>query len=54
MYFNVIVRDAIEDSLYRKELTFTFYNINEALCFCKKMIIDQGYYVEILYFDDED
>lgn len=52
MYFNVIVRDTIEEDINTNQLVFTFYNIDEALSFSKQMI-EFNFYLEILQFKDK-
>lgn len=52
MYYNVIVRDTIDEQLNTNQLIFTFCDIDEALSFSKQMI-EFNCYVEILHFEDE-
>lgn len=54
MYFNVIVKDTIIEDINSNELTFTFYDLNEALSFAKKILEDSFYHIEILQFEDKE
>ena len=52
MYYNVIVRDTPNHEFETNELVFTFYDINEAFKFARKMF-DFNYHIEILQFEDK-
>lgn len=54
MYYNVVVKDTIDEDMNSNELTFTFYDLNEALSFAEKILEESFYHIEILQFEDEE
>lgn len=53
MYFNVVVKDQFQDCIEQNLLVFTFFSIEEALEFAKKILYESKYHIEILQFENE-
>lgn len=55
MYFNVIIKDTITcEDINSNKLTFTFYDLDEAISFAKKILEESFYHIEILQFEDKE
>lgn len=52
MYYNVIIKDTITEEIDMNQLSFTFYDLLEALSFAKTILIESSYHIEILQFED--
>ena len=55
MYYNVVIKDDVEESLTQNELTFHFEdNYEEAIKFINYIITISNYHVEFLQFNIKD
>jgi hypothetical protein len=54
MYFNVIVKDTIIEDINSNQLTFTFYDLDEAINFARNILCESNYHIEILQFEEEE
>lgn len=54
MYFNVVVKDTIMEDINSNQLTFTFYDLDEAINFAKNILYKSNYHIEILQFEEEE
>ena len=53
MYFNVVVKDTVTEEFGCNQLTFTFYDLDEAIKFAKKILYESCYHIEILQFEEK-
>lgn len=55
MCFNVIVKDTIyTEDINSNQLTFTFYDLDEAINFARNILCESSYHIEILQFEEEE
>lgn len=54
MYFNVIVKDTVMEELNGNQLTFTFYDLDEAIEFARNILCQSNYHIEILQFEEKE
>jgi hypothetical protein len=54
MYYNVVVKDTIEEEIGSNRLDFKFEDILETMSFVKEILIESPYHIEILQIKNEE